>query len=154
MGGAAISTATGDEVSQQLILTPGEKGEWLVEAKAGETVIATAKSTVFDPALEIVDEAGKILASNDDEEPGIQNPRLAYRFSAAGRYRIWVKGYKSAAGGPFELTIRRFVSTSLDSSKPAPIILDEKGTHWLHVSGKKGTSFLLALDYWYGTSRV
>lgn len=140
-GGMGAGPLTGDEVTQSLILTPGEKGEWVVDAKAGETIVATAKSTVFDPALEVVDEQGKVLASNDDEEPGIQSPRLAYRFPSTGKYRVWVKGYKSAAGGPFQMTLRKFESTLVESQKAVPLYLDDKGTRWLRVLGKKGQPF-------------
>lgn len=145
-GAAGLGSETGAEVTQQLILTPGDKGEWLVDAQAGETIVASAKSTVFDPAIEVVDSQGKVLASNDDEGPGIQNPRLAYRFATAGKYRVWVKGYKSAAGGPFELTLRRFVSTLVDAPTPKPVVLDEKGTQWLRVVGKKGRPFSVWLS--------
>lgn len=145
-GGGGFNSATGDEVTQNLILTPGDKGEWVVDAKAGETIVVSAKSSVFDPALEVVDQAGKVLTSNDDEEPGVQSPRLAYRFPTDGKYRVWVKGYKSAAGGPFELKMRRFMSTSIDAPENKPLRLDERGTLWLRVFGKKGQPFSLQLS--------
>ncbi|MEQ1936304.1 MAG: hypothetical protein ABL962_20810, partial [Fimbriimonadaceae bacterium] len=36
------------------ILTPGEYSEWPMKLKAGQVVIAEARSDAFDPALEVV----------------------------------------------------------------------------------------------------
>ena len=49
----------GDSTSYRHILTPGDRGEWALTVRAGETVIVFVTSTTFDPAAEIVDAAGK-----------------------------------------------------------------------------------------------
>lgn len=134
---------TGDEATFRQILTPGDKGEWTIDAKEGETIVANAKSSIFDPALEVVDDKNTVLASNDDIEPGVQSARLLYRFPKAGAYRVWVKGYKSAAGGQFEFTLRRFLPVEASSAKLAPSTLDNTGTQWFRFHAVKGKPLVI-----------
>jgi len=145
-GAAGNSPMTGDEATYGQILTPGDKGEWVIDAKDGETILATAVSTVFDAALEIVDEQSKVIASNDDIEPGNQTARLLYRFQKAGKYRLWVKGYKSAAGGPFTLNLRRFVPIDGAVGRKSDLILDKTGSIWVRFQAKKDQPMALYID--------
>lgn len=81
------------------IVTPGDFSQWPLDLKAGQVVIAEAQSDAFDPALEIADGAGKIVAANDDRYPGDQRPLLLFEAPAAGSYKLRVKGYHNTAGG-------------------------------------------------------
>ena len=53
--GQAAEVREGDAVSYQHIMTPGDRGEWPISARAGETMIVFVSSTTFDPAAQIVD---------------------------------------------------------------------------------------------------
>src|SRR5688500_3862220 len=114
MGGAAggrlgASETDGDRSTFTHILTPGDRGEWPLTVREGETIIVRASSTVFDPAIELVDSAGKMLAKNDDIRPGLQDALILHRFEKSGSYKVLVKAFKSAAGGQYRITFRRFV---------------------------------------------
>ncbi|AIE84056.1 PPC domain-containing protein [Fimbriimonas ginsengisoli] len=144
-GGSSIATAPdGDPVAQTHILTPGDRGEWPIQAKEGETIIVSADSEVFDPALEVVDAAGKVLAQNDDVRPGQQNPLLVYRFAAAGTYKVLVKGYKSAAGGQYRFMIRRFAAKDATIGERTAHSTSKSGNGWLRYKFDAGKTIVVA----------
>ena len=89
--------------SKSMILTPGDRVEWKVSGKKGQTVFLTVTSTVFDPALAILDKNDKQLAFNDDQQDGDQSPYLSFYFPDDEEYKIIVKNYHSTAGGSFKL---------------------------------------------------
>ncbi|MCW3051899.1 MAG: bacterial pre-peptidase C-terminal domain protein, partial [Chthonomonadales bacterium] len=126
--------AEGDTTSYKHILTPGDRGEWPITIRAGEAVIVSVTSTTFDPAAEIVDAAGKVLAQNDDVHPGDQDALLLYRFTAAGEYKVNVKGFKSAAGGQYTLTVRRFLPTDLRRGERNATVLGNSHLQWHRFS--------------------
>ncbi|HEV2762528.1 MAG TPA: PPC domain-containing protein, partial [Pyrinomonadaceae bacterium] len=95
------------------VLTPGETDEWPLAARDNETFIVTVSSESFDPAAELVSPQGQVLAQNDDVRPGEQDSLLLARVTAAGAYKVRVKASKPAAGGQYELTVRRFVATDM-----------------------------------------
>lgn len=86
------------------VLTPGEYVEWKVKLKAGQVVIAEASSDTFDPALQMVDSSGKVLAFNDDRYPGDQRPLLLWRCSKDGEYGLRVRSFRDKFGG--QCTVR------------------------------------------------
>lgn len=129
-GRSGGGTADGDITTYKHILTPGDRGEWNLTVRAGETVIVSVSSTTFDPAAEIVDAAGKVLAQNDDVRPGDQDSLLLYRFPKAGDYKILVKGFKSAAGGQFTLALRRFLPTDLHRRERSATVLGRTRLQW------------------------
>ena len=98
--------------TRSAVLTPGDRVEYKFDVKAGETLLATAASEAFDPALAVVDATGKELARNDDREEGDQSPFLIYRFPTAGTYTLRVLSFRSAAGGKFTARFRTL--TALD----------------------------------------
>lgn len=114
-GGMAMGRrgALSDVVTVTSILTPGQFTEYPLTVKAGETVIAEVETNNFDSALQLVDAAGKVLGENDDRREGEQDARLLYRFSQPGSYKLLVRAFKGAAGGQFELNLRRFVPQEL-----------------------------------------
>jgi len=92
------------------VLTPGDRVEFKLKMRKGETIIAGATSDAFDPALSIVDSKGKELIKNDDREEGDQAPLVVYRFAEAGNYTLKVLSYRSVSGGKFTLKLRSFVA--------------------------------------------
>lgn len=142
--GGRIGAATdGDSTSYVHILTPGDKGEWPLTARAGETVIVSVVSTTFDPAAEIVDAAGKVLAQNDDVRPGEQDALLLYRFATPGEYKVLVKGFKSAAGGRYSLTVRRFLPTDLRRGERIASVLGRTHLQWHRFSAVAGETLVV-----------
>ncbi|HTQ10450.1 MAG TPA: hypothetical protein VMI31_10290 [Fimbriimonadaceae bacterium] len=108
------SYLTGEEVKN--ILTPGEFSEWPITLKAGQVVIAEARSDAFDPALEVVAADGKkVLASNDDRYPGDQRPLLLWRCDQSGSYSLRARCFHDKSGGQFFLRMKIF--DSVDSGQ-------------------------------------
>ena len=148
-GGQAGVVGEGREVeleghgaTYQHILTPGDQGEWTVNARQGETIIASAYSQVFDPAIQVVDEKNTVLVENDDVSPGNQNPLVLYRFPTAGTYRILVKGFKSAAGGAYNLSLRRFMPSEAVPGARTAGQVRKSGHQWVRFSAKEGDTMV------------
>src|SRR5205085_12437166 len=99
-----------DFYEESRVLTPGEADDWPLRTRDGETVILAVTSRAFDAAVQMVGPAGQIVAENDDARPGEQNPVLVVRLDQGGEYLVRVKSYKSAQGGQYKLTVRRFVT--------------------------------------------
>ncbi|WP_395091051.1 PPC domain-containing protein [Armatimonas sp.] len=139
-GGMGMTTGrrggSGDVTKAVSILTPGQFTEYPLTVKAaGETLIAEVDTTNFDSALQIVDSAGKVLAENDDRREGEQDARLLYRFPAAGAYKLLVRAFKGAAGGQFDLLLRRFT--------PQELVMGSRAAHAGHLTAP--TYFQVAL---------
>lgn len=138
MGGNVGDTGDKDSTTKTHILTPGDKGEWALTGKENETIIARASSRIFDPAIEVVDDKGKILAQNDDIALGEQDALVLYRFPKAGDYKVWVKGYKSAAGGEYTFMLRRFVARELKPGDRVSDALEATDSKWFRIALQKG----------------
>lgn len=143
--GAGVVSREGDAVSYEHIMTPGDSGEWPLSARAGETVIVYVSSNTFDPAVQIVDSAGKVLVENDDIRPGVQDALALYRFAIAGEYKIVVKGFKSAAGGRYTLSLRRFVPTDLRKSERNVGVIGRSRAHWHRFAADVGETLVVAV---------
>lgn len=137
----------GDVGNFQHILTPGDRGEWPITARANETVILTATSVAFDPAIEIVDAAGKVVANNDDIEPGDQRARVVHRFVQPGEYKILVKGFKSVAGGQYVLEARRFVADEVAVGERFASASNQAGVKWVRFDAKAGATYTINSDF-------
>jgi hypothetical protein len=88
---------------REMILTPGDRVEWKIRGEQGKTMFAVATSDAFDPAISVVNEAGKVIAENDDQKEGDQVPFVRITFSDNKEYKLIVKNYRSNAGGKFAL---------------------------------------------------
>ncbi len=99
------------------ILTPGEFNDWTLKLKAGQVVIGEADSEAFDPAIEIVDEKGKVLANNDDRFPGDQRPLILWRCTSDGSYSFRVRCFHDKSGGSFVTHFRTFDCVDLGSGQ-------------------------------------
>ncbi len=99
-------------VESQALLTPTEYCDWKLKVKAGQIVLSEVRSDTFDPALEIVDSQGKVVAANDDRYPGDQRPLLFWRSDKDGTYTLRVRCFSDRAGGQFYM--RQVVSDCID----------------------------------------
>lgn len=105
----------GEEIKN--ILTPGEFSEWKLTLKAGQVVVGEARSEAFDPALEIVDDNGKVQATNDDRYPGDQRPLLFWRCEKEGTYSLRVRCFHDKSGGQFFTRFRTYDTVDLSAGK-------------------------------------
>lgn len=145
-GMGSIRNASGGEdepLTFTHILTPGDRGEWPITAKEGETIIVSASSTAFDPAIEVVDSAGKVLAQNDDVRTGDQQALVLFRFAKAGNYKVLVKGFKSKGGGEYVFTVRRFVSVDLPLGGRLAGSLSRSGVKWFRFPVAAGQTLVV-----------
>jgi hypothetical protein len=141
--GRALDSDSADGATFTHILTPGDRGEWPIAAREGEVIIVSVSSTVFDPAVEVVDAGGKVLASNDDVRPGVQDARVLFRFPKAGSYKVLVKGFKSAAGGQYTVTIHRFVALDVPIGARTAGNLARKQSQWLRFPAEAGQTLVV-----------
>ncbi len=126
----------GDEVRN--ILTPGEYSEWPLKLKQGQVVIAEARSDAFDPALEVVDEKNKVLASNDDRFPGDQRPLLLWRCEKAGSYAIHARCFHDKSGGQVFLRLKIYDSIDAGAKSEAPQVVEHPSKYLVRVPMKAG----------------
>jgi hypothetical protein len=139
LGGGSMGRAGrgSDGETTRAILTPGERVEFDIKAKENETFIMRVTSEVFDPVVEVIDKAGKVLGENDDVRLGEQESLLLIRLEKAGDYKIIVKSLKSKAGGQFSLNLRRFVAALAQPG--VPVANNPKKIHsWFRFTGAVG----------------
>lgn len=126
--------------SKTAILTPGDRVEIKFVLKKGETLLASATSDAFDPALSVSDEKGKELVKNDDRVEGDQSPFLIFRAAGAGTYVLKVLSYRSVSGGKFAAKWRTFVAFDAGSGSQTHTLdanLNEPGRTVFRIAGKK-----------------
>lgn len=95
-------------------LTPGDSiapdgtlyDQFTFEGQAGQTVTVTIESDEFDTYLAVVDEAGSLLAENDDSNPNTTNSEVTVTLPNTGTYLVIVNGYSRADQGAYTLTVR------------------------------------------------
>lgn len=142
-GGVSGRPLDTDLTTATSILTPGQQSEWALTMKEGETIIAAATTTNFDPAIQIVDKEGKVLGENDDVRLGVQDALLVYRFAKAGSYKLLVKAFKGAGGGQFKLTLRRFVATDIKVGARTTSPPGGKSVQFYRFSAEAGQTLLI-----------
>ena len=124
------------------ILTPGGFSEWSLTLKAGQVVIASARSDAFDPALEIVfigdDGEEEVLAKNDDRYPGDQRPFLIWRCEEAGEYKLRARCFEDAAGGQFFLRTKTYDCLDIFSGRVTEMEIEAGKRFFLRISMKAG----------------
>ena len=138
--------------SKSMILTQGDRVEWKISGKKGQTVFATVSSDVFDPALSVVDKSGKELAMNDDQRDGDQSPFLTFYFPDDEEYKITVKNYRSTAGGKFMFFTRfiKPVNVAMGvQSQPCKDFADDKETRekYFRFTAQKGKIYTFETPY-------
>jgi hypothetical protein len=141
--GRSLDPDNSDAVSYTHILTPGDRGEWPLSAHEAETIIVSASSTAFDPAIEVVDSTGKVLAQNDDIRPGAQDALVLVRIPKTGSYKILVKGFKSAGGGQYTFTLTRFVPTDVPVGTRVAGSMPRGKSQWVRFPAEAGQTLVV-----------
>ncbi|MEM6436593.1 MAG: trypsin-like peptidase domain-containing protein [Cyanobacteria bacterium P01_D01_bin.115] len=80
--------------------------QYTFDAQAGQTVTITLESQEFDTYLAIVDEAGNLVAENDDIGPNSTNSAVSFTVPTTGSFLIIVNGYSTADQGRYDLIVR------------------------------------------------
>ena len=82
---------------------------YAVNLKAGTRYVIDLKSTAFDAFLRLKDDKGKVLAENDDIEPGvITNSRILFTATKDGTYQLVASAFEGRGMGVYTLLIREF----------------------------------------------
>ncbi len=85
------------------ILKPGEIDKWLIAMKEKEAVtlelLASALGSPLDSVLEVLDEEGKQLSTNDDSAKGQLDSKLEFTAPKGGVYTLAVKDRFASRGG-------------------------------------------------------
>ena len=119
------------------ILTPGEFCEWTFKLKAGQVLIAEARSEAFDPALEVCDSKAKVLESNDDRYPGDQRPLLLWRCESDGDFSLRARCFHDKSGG--QVFVRYNIYNSYEvSADPLEQQVDNSTPFLLRMPMKAG----------------
>lgn len=134
----------GEEIKN--ILTPGEFSEWPLTLKAGQVIVAEARSDAFDPALEVVGGGDKVLATNDDRYPGDQRPLLLWHCDKDGSYLLRGRCFRNKAGGQFFLRFKIFDSVDL-GDKFADATFEDGDRLMLRVPMRAGQIKQISFDW-------
>jgi hypothetical protein len=76
-----------------------------LRGRSGRTVSIQMLSDEFDSYLELLDERGRVIASNDDMEIGTLDARIIHRFDDDGRYTIRATSFSRRSTGAFEVQV-------------------------------------------------
>jgi hypothetical protein len=74
-------------------------------ASAGDRVTISLESDDFDTYLELRDEDGNVLITNDDGGDGLNSLIEDFNIPSSGEYLIVVRGYRASSVGDFYLWI-------------------------------------------------
>lgn len=91
------------------VLSPGANYEIKLKMQPNEVLIAWVTSDAFDPAINIEDDRGVVLAKNDDRSENDQSPLVICHVPREATYSIKVQSLKSLSGGKFTLSYRTFL---------------------------------------------
>ena len=139
------SYLNGEEV--KCILTPGEFCEWTLNLKAGQVIVGEARSDAFDPAIEMVDDKGKVLASNDDRYPGDQRPLLLWRCTKDGAYAFHMRCFHDKSGGQAFVRFHKYDSVDLSEEEKVEKQLDTRAPFLLRIPMKAGQIKEIVADF-------
>jgi predicted secreted protein len=147
LDGAAQESA-GERIKQQdtytssNVLTQGETDEWPLAARDNETVIIGVSSENFDPAVELLNPSGAVIARNDDIRAGEQDSLLLARLAVGGAYVVRVRASK-AGGGRYELTVRRFIATDAPAGARSVGVLGKSLSQWHRFNAEAGQTLVV-----------
>ena len=123
--------------------------------KAGQVYVIELSSMDFDPFLRLENSKGKMVAYNDDCEPGNLNSRIVYKAAQTGNHKIIATSF-DAKTGAFSLVVRKGTAEELAKAdpfydllgKPAPdivgeFILNGKAKKLSDLKGK-----VVLVDFW------
>ncbi|NOZ40421.1 MAG: hypothetical protein GXP24_09365 [Planctomycetes bacterium] len=97
------------------LVTGGDTDVYAVTVAAGERLSVEIEGlrlgrTLFDPMIELYDEAGSLLASNDDQPAANQDAFVSIRAKKAGRVFVHVResAYRGSGAATYRLHVGRF----------------------------------------------
>lgn len=139
------SRAVGDgrAFTEQKVLTPGQQDRWEVDAAMDEVLRFRVTTQQFDPVLELVDEAGTVLARDDGA--GSQS-YVQYRVPRAAKVAFVVRGYRGGGGGRYDVWMERYVTVVGAVGDEVSGRIGKRG--WTHVrlQLELGERFLPVVD--------
>jgi len=120
LGGGTPSQGGGSAGSGSFILretgqlTPGDEiapdgtlfDTFSFQGNAGQSITVTLESREFDTYLALVDDAGQVVAQNDDISRENTNSEIVVSLPLTGTYYVIVNGYSTRDQGSYTLTIR------------------------------------------------
>lgn len=74
--------------------------------ESGQTVMVTLESQEFDTYLVLIDDAGRVIADNDDRDVDTTDSEVSATLPLSGVYSVIVNGYSTADQGSYRLTVR------------------------------------------------
>jgi hypothetical protein len=86
-------------------LSSGERLIWTFDGNSGDQVTISLESDDFDTYLELRDEDGNVLITNDDGGDGTSSLINSYTLPSTDTYMIVVRAYSASAEGDFYLTL-------------------------------------------------
>jgi len=143
--------------TKSMVLSPSDKVEWKIDAKAGQVLMATADSDAFDPAIVVEDPKGKAVLQNDDQEEGNQSPFVIYRFPTDGIFKVKVVSFRNNAGGKFTFRMRHFNAQDIkpgETKTPYTSLEPNRNNvhaYWNRYTAKKGEIIALQSMYYDNT---
>jgi serine/threonine protein kinase/Flp pilus assembly protein TadD len=110
------------ESARQGSLTSQQKEQaHAIQLAAGKTYIFDLTSQAFDPLLRLEDAQGKVLAENDDIEPGKNlNSRVLFTPPRNGAYRLVATSFQQRGTGPYTLLIREYTGQHIAKDEKRP----------------------------------
>lgn len=90
-------------------------------AELGEVIVFSVNSTEFDPYLEILDNAGDLIASDDDSGPST-NSLLVFVAPANAEYTVLVRPFSEGATGNFSLSMVKTIA-AVSPNEPTTVEL-------------------------------
>ena len=125
-------------------------GRWSFAADAGQSIVVTAESDVFDTVLELRSSVGALLAENDDCAFGSTDSCLETTIPATGRYQIRVIAYGDSDSGIYEVAVH--IPTDEDPVEPSDGALERgdrayaTGEHYDGYTVEVGPGETLAVE--------
>lgn len=125
------------------VLNAGLPADYPLTARAGEVIIITVSSDVFDPVAELLNASGARLAENDDAREGVQDSLLLAEIGAAGEYRVRVRAFSQTGSGQFTITVRRFVPTATVIGARTPATVSTALVNWHRFPVEAGQTLVV-----------
>lgn len=135
--------APGREFHDSKVLTPGQTDLWAVDGKVGEVLKCRVGASDLDPVLDLLDDQGTVLASNDGQ--GSQS-YVQFRLQKAGKLQFRVRGFQGAGGGRYELSLERYVTAPLAVGAEAVGSFAKERWHHVRLELAKGERFVPVVD--------
>lgn len=114
--GAIETVIPGRDFVQQKLLTPGLTDTWKLDVEVDEMLLCTVASDSFDPILELVDERGVVVGSNDGA--GTRS-ELWIAAASKGAYEFRVSPFQGSGGGQYTYHLHRFRTEALGTAATA-----------------------------------